>query len=194
MKLLILWSLTFVGVMCVHGEDVASLEKKLDDVISIVIASPVTIENAKPDGFLTKQMVEVDRIGQKVMSMEHTEEVLKIQEKALALLSALRERRAFRYMAWAECRLEMSEQSPYDRLENVSEDNRVKFYNLLTDVNVELISENILSREIMNRQAAIYDTLSAENKKQVRRIGIAKQVGPLPNGLDIKGRKTLDEF
>ncbi len=194
MEFKILVLVFFTGITILRGEDLGALDKKLNNVVTNVLANSITIENANPDGFLTKQMLEVDQIGQKVMLMEQSEDVLKIQEKALALLSALRERRLFRYMAWAEYRLEMSEKKPYDRLKKFSEEDRIKMYNLLGDINIDLITENILSRAIISRQAEIYDTLSAENKIQVRRLSIAKQAGPLKNGNDFKRRKTLDEF
>ncbi len=183
-----------IDIAAAEKTECSKLNRKLDNIIADVVANRMTLQNSQPDKFLTGKLLEVDKIGQRAMQMSETIEALTLREKILALMTALRERRTFRYMLWAEWRLETAENKPYDNLAAVSEADKVKLYNMLSDINVDLIPENILSREIISRQAAVYDSLNPQSKRYVRLLSIQKQSGPLPNGTNIRPRRTLDEF
>ena len=63
-----------------------------------------------------------------------------------------------------------------------------------SEINISIIRENMLNREIMGRLAEIYDCLTPENKKKVRVNAILQQRDALTNISNIPRRKTLDDF
>ena len=67
-------------------------------------------------------------------------------------------------------------------------------YGKLSEINISIIRESMLNREIMGRLAEIYDCLTPENKKKVRVNAILQQRDALTNISNIPRRKTLDDF
>jgi len=64
----------------------------------------------------------------------------------------------------------------------------------LGEINISLISENMLNREIMSLMAEIYDSLGADKKVLVRRKALSQQADALSRVSAINPRRTLDEF
>ena len=67
-------------------------------------------------------------------------------------------------------------------------------YGKLSEINISIVRESMLNREIMGRLAEIYDCLTPENKKKVRVNAILQQRDALTNISNIPRRKTLDDF
>ena len=176
------------------SKKIQELSKKLDKIISEVIKNEPTLTTSKPDKFLTKYMIMVDAIGQEVMALPSSDKSMRISQRALAVISALRERREYKYMLWSEYTLEACMEGEYADLNKLSMNERIKLYEWLVDVNTRLIPENMLVREVLTRLTEIYDSLDAESKKAVRIRSIQKQSGPLPITVKVKPRKALDDF
>ena len=154
----------------------------------------MSIANAMPNKRITKLMVEIDKIGQQLMKQEQNDEIIALSERCLAILAVLRERRIFAYMLWAEGRLEKSTVGRYEKLSDLDQDTLKVLYGKLSEINISIIRENMLNREIMGRLAEIYDCLKPENKKKARTNAIFQQRDALTNISNIPRRKTLDDF
>ena len=177
-----------------ESEIIKRLNDEINRVVEMVVKATPTLTNAKPDEFLTKHMLEVDRIGQEAMQLPQSDESLKLSEKALAVLTALKERRTYRYMLWAEMCLQECISGQYRDLTKYSQDDRVRIYDRLSNINIDIIPEHILSREILSQLNRIYDTLDEAHKKQVRISSIEKRAGPLPADTKTEPRKMLENF
>ena len=148
-----------------------------------------------PDKRITKLMEKIDSIGQELMSLENqTDETIELSEHCLAILAALRERRVYAYMLWAEGQLEKASKGKYENLKQLSQKDLIALYESLSLLNISIVRENMLNREIMTRLAEIYDCLSKENKPKVRVMAILQQADPFSSYQDIQIRKTLDDF
>lgn len=154
----------------------------------------LSVANAMPNQRITKLMVEIDKIGQQLMKQEQNDEIIALSEKCLAILAVLRERRIFAYMLWAEGRLEKSTVGRYEKLSDIDQHTLMVLYGKLSEINISIIRENMLNREIMGRLAEIYDCLKTENKKKARKNAIFQQRDALTNISNIPRRKTLDDF
>ena len=139
-------------------------------------------------------MKEMDAIGQKLMEQDSSDEVLSLSEKCLAIMALLRERRVYAYMLWAEGLLEQSKTGSYAKLSSLNQTTLMFLYCKLSEINISIIQENMLSREIMNRLAEIYDCLTPESKQTVRVKAIQMQRDGLSTIENVPLRKTLDDF
>lgn len=175
--------------------DLSAVKGQVTKLVNDEANRVLTVANCKPDKRITTLMREIDSIGQKLMSQEnHTDDIMELSEKCLAILSALRERRVYAYMLWAEGCLEGSMQGRYANLKSLSQSELIKLYEYLGNINISIIRENMLSREIMSRMAEIYDCLDNKNKPIVRIKAIQQQRDPLSNLTNIPIRKSLDDF
>ena len=174
--------------------DYEKIENTLNDKIKKEAAIELTINSCKPNKRITKLMSEIDEIAQTVTQEDPTDEkMIQLNLKCLALMAALRERRTYSYMLWAVGRLEASLQDKYASLSKLSQSALLQLYMSLSEINMSLITENMLNREIISRLAEIYDFMDADYKKQARVSAIQLQRDPLTANLS-RVRKTLDDF
>ena len=90
-------------------------------------------------------------------------------------MALLRERRVYAYMLWAEGLLEEAKTGPYEKLSSLNQTTLMDLYCRLSAINISIIQESMLSREILNRLAEIYDQLTPKNKETVRVKAIQMQ-------------------
>ena len=191
-------SMLFLGLFVLFSDgfalDYEKIENTLNDKIKKEAAIELTINSCKPNQRITKLMSEIDEIAQTVTQEDPTDEkAIQLNLKCLALVAALRERRTYSYMLWAEGRLEASMQDKYASLSKLSQSTLLQLYISLSEINMSLITENMLNREIISRLAEIYDFMDADYKKQARVNAIHLQRDPLTVNLS-RVRKTLDDF
>lgn len=174
---------------------IAELRKRLDTIISTVVEKQPTLKNSKPgDKFLTNQMKAVEEIGEEAFALPQSDAVLDLRKKSFEVLDILQQRRVYCYMLWAERTLEESSSEEHQDLSKLSQDDRIRLYEILGEINLQLIPENMLTREIVSRLTEIYDTLDAEHKKAVRVRNIHRQADPLSKIKELQARKSFDDF
>jgi hypothetical protein len=182
-------------LLAAENFDLSALKEQVNNLVKTEASRELTVSNCKPDKRITSLMGEIDSIGQKLMSQENqSDDVMELSEKCLAILSALRERRVYAYMLWAEGRLEGASRGRYANLKSLSQSDLIKLYEFLSDINISIIRENMLNREIMSKLAEIYDCLDNSNKPTVRIKAIQQQRDPLSNVTNVPIRKSLDDF
>ena len=189
----------FVSVclaICTYATDtsVTKLNKQIEQLLSAESTKTLSVYSCSPKQRITNLMGEIDKIGQQLMKLEQTDEVLALSEKCLAILAVLKERRIFAYMLWAEGCLEKSSAERYANLKALDQPTLMALYGKLSEINISIVRENMLSREVMGRLAEIYDCLNSENKKKVRVNAILQQRDALTILSNIPKRKTLDDF
>ena len=195
MKLLTVLMMLSLAI-CAYAADpsIAALDEQVKQLLNTESAITLSVDSCSPQQRITNLMVKIDKIGQQLMKLEQTDETLALSEKCLAILAVLRERRVFAYMLWAEGCLEKSTTGRYVKLSTVDQYTLMALYGKLSEINISIIRESMLSREIMGRLAEIYDCLTAENKRKVRVNAILQQRDALTNISNMPRRKTLDDF
>lgn len=174
--------------------DLSATEKRINDLLKEEIKNTLSVTTCKPDKHISNLMFKIDKIGQELMSQEQTDAVISMSEKCLAILSALRERRVYAYMLWAEGLLESASSGRYANLAALDQQTLMALYCKLSEINISVIRENMLNREVMTRLSEIYDCLTPENKKSVRVRAIQQQRDALSEIENIPLRKTVDDF
>lgn len=202
------WGGIFCAALCtsVFGREVAQvageilretqigeIESALSNKVADVIAEDLRLSAVSPNTNVTAAIRYVDELGQQILEIDSEgERILALNESIVAVIDALKQRRIYKYQLWAERRLEEVSQRLAKGKNSPSD--LVRLYLLLGEINSSLISENMLNREIMATMADIYDSLDAENKKNVRRLSIHQQADPLSQIKNIQPRRSLDEF
>lgn len=172
---------------------IGEIETALSNKVAEVVAEDLRLSSISPNTNVTAAIRYIDDLGQQVLAIDGDgERILALNESVVAVIDALKQRRIYKYQLWAERRLEEVSQRLAQGKNTPSD--LVRLYLLLGEINSSLISENMLNREIMATMAAIYDSLDAENKKNVRRLSIHQQADPLSKIGSIQPRRTLDEF
>ena len=179
-----------------YAEDfsVSSTKAKIESLLEDESKITLSVANSEPTKRITELMSKMDAIGQQLMEQVPSDEVLSLSEKSLAIMALLRERRVYAYMLWAEGLLEKSKAGAYADLSSLDQNTLINLYCRLSEVNISIIKENMLNREIMTRLAEIYDRLTPENKKTVRIKAIQMQRDGLSILENVPLRKTLDDF
>ena len=194
----------FVGIILLcssfalstYAEDfsVSSTKAKIQSLLEAESKITLSVANCEPTKRITELMSKMDAIGQQLMEQVPSDEVLSLSEKSLAVMALLRERRVYAYMLWAEGLLEKSKAGAYADLSSLDQNTLINLYCRLSEVNISIIKENMLNREIMTRLAEIYDCLTPENKQTVRIKAIQMQRDGLSILENVPLRKTLDDF
>ncbi len=183
------------SILMAEDFNLSSLKEQVNKLIKEETANELTISNCKPDKRITILMGKIDSIGQKLMSQEiQSEDIMELSERCLAILAALRERRVYAYMLWAEGCLEGASSGRYANLKLLNQNELMKLYEYLSNINISIIKENMLSREIITRLAEIYDCLDNNNKPIVRTKAIQQQRDPLSVNENVSIRKSLNDF
>ena len=97
-------------------------------------------------------------------------------------------------MLWAEGLLESASSGRYANLAALDQHTLMSLYCKLSEINIAIIKENMLNREVMTRLSEIYDCLTPENKKSVRVRAIQQQRDSFSKIENIPLRKTVDDF
>lgn len=168
-------------------------KSQIIDLVSQESNINLSVSNSKPNRRITNLMMKIDEIAKQIMSLEASDKVIELSQKCLSILSTLRERRVYAYMLWAEGILEWSSSGNNVNLQKKSQIELIQMYDKLSDINISIVTENMLNREIMTRLAQIYDELNFENKKKVRLRAIHKQRDILSQ-VEIQRRRSLDDF
>lgn len=186
----------FCGSFTASAEEfsVSSTEAKIRSLLEAESRITLSVANSEPNKRITNLMTKMDAIGQQIMEQDSSDEILSLSEKCLAIMSLLRERRVYAYMLWAEGRLEQSKTGSYANLSSLNQTTLMALYCKLSEINISVIQENMLSQEIMNRLAEIYDYLTPESKQTVRIKAIQMQRDGLSIIENVPLRKTLDDF
>ena len=173
-------------------ESIIAIEGELSNLVRGVVAERLLISTATPDTNITYKIQLVEGLADKTGSVDAAPELLiELQEKLAAVIETLKERRNYKYLLWAEGRLEAVAQ----RMEKpLNDQQRVQLYLSLGEINGALISENMVHREIMSKMSELYDGMKAENKVVVRRQSIHQQADPFSAVGRMRPRRTLDEF
>ena len=193
-KFLSVCCLCLCCLLCTGAEDISSAENQVNDLVKKESDIELSVANCKPDKRITRLMGEIDKIAQSLMTADPSDAGIALSEKCLAVLSALRERRVYSYMLWAEYMLEESSSGKYKDLSALNQITLMALYCKLSEIDISIIRENMLNREIMTRLAEIYDRLEPENKRRVRVNAVILQRDQLSIIDSIPSRKTLDDF
>ena len=186
----------FCGSIAASAEEfnVSSTRAKIQSLLEAESRISLSVANSSPNKRITNLMTKMDAIGQQLIEQDSSDEVLSLSEKCLAIMALLRERRVYAYMLWAEGLLEQSKTGSYAKLSSLNQTTLMVLYCKLSEINISIIQENMLSREIMNRLSEIYDCLTPESKKTVRIKAIQMQRDGLSTIENVPLRKTLDDF
>lgn len=187
-------TLVFLSISSALAEDVDIAKETLRRIVNAEASLTLSVATARPDKHITEKMVEIDKIGQSLLKQEQTDDVIAVSESCLSALAVLRERRIYAYMLWAEGLLEKSTTGKYADLESLDQETLVALYCRLSEINISIIRENMLNREIMSRLAEIYDRLDRSNKRLVRVRAIQQQRDALSTVVNGSIRKALDDF
>lgn len=169
----------------------------IDDAITIVNAALERakhedlslIAEAQPNGVLNKALEECETAREMLMahipdssgsSRQRWEAAMVHLGKAVTIL---KERQRLKYSLWAEGRYR--ETVPTNVAGKIEEKKAIELYRRLSEVNVSLVAEPSLSREITKRLYDLYDSIdSLKSKERVRYDAI----------ITLEKRKALDDF
>ena len=180
--------------VCASEKTLSALDAQITQLLRSEADITLSVHSSVPQKRITNLMIEIDKIGHQLMKMEQTDKTIALSEKCLAILAVLRERRVFAYMLWAEGWLEKASTGRYAKLSSLDQNTLMALYGKLSEINISIIKENMLNREIMGQLASIYDCLTPENKKRVRVNAIFQQRDALSNKSNLSRRKSLDDF
>lgn len=169
----------------------------IDDAITIVNAALERakhedlslIAEAQPNGALNSTLEECEAAREMLMvhAPDSSGSSRPRWEAAMAHLgktvTILKERQRLKYALWAEGRYR--ETDPTNLTGKIGERKAIELYRRLSEVNVSLVAEPSLSREITKRLYELYDSIdSLKSKERVRYDAI----------ISLDKRKTFDEF
>lgn len=174
--------------------DLSATENRINNLLKEEIKTTLSVATCRPDKHISILMSKIDEIGQELMAQEQTDAIITMSERCLAILSVLRERRIYAYMLWAEGLLESASSGRYANLAALDQHTLMSLYCKLSEINIAIIKENMLNREVMTRLSEIYDCLTPENKKSVRVRAIQQQRDSFSKIENIPLRKTVDDF
>lgn len=184
-----------------HANELAGISEKLNELAREASAETPELGNASPDGKLTNflnelsaEMANLSAIAEESAEADSNKrrELTALLVKGDELSFLLEERRSFRYLLWAEMRLRRSISLD---LSELSQRELFGLYKSLSDINLSLVSEVILSREITAQLVAIYDRLDAEHKPDARLESIRRNADEkLAQESGFARRKGLDDF
>ncbi|HOZ48662.1 MAG TPA: hypothetical protein PLO37_15655 [Candidatus Hydrogenedentes bacterium] len=178
-------------------EDDSSPGASVDDAISMINGALEEaqsedlslIENAKTNGVIREALKKCEAAREVLMaqSPDLAGSARRRWEAGMLHLSkaaeTLRERQTLKYALWAEG--VYRESDPTNVAQSLSDKETVALYRRLSEVNISLVSEPSLAREITKRLYELYDSLGAgESRERVRYEAI----------INLDKRKSLDDF
>ncbi len=173
-----------------------SAETLFNEIISSHTKEKLTFENAAPDGAVTNSIMQLLNLKQALNALKDTDITVAILlnriDQALQILST---RRIYKYQLWAEKQLRRSPEA--DKLKKLSSNEKIAYYLELSRVMQDLVTENMLRREIVSRLADIYNALEEKEKKFVRGEAIKMQQDDYSAALNEKQRRRrmiLEDF
>ncbi|GEM_PF-3236817 len=147
------------------------------------------IANATPNSFIHKALEKCETARDDLMAIspDQTDSSRAKWEAAMLQLgkaiSILKKRQSLKYTLWAEGRYRESDPTKVSR--KLNENESITLYKRLSEVNVSLIVEPSLAREITRRMYELYDNINSQKSKQLVRYEAIVNLGR---------RKSLDDF
>lgn len=191
----LLAALSFVRVF---AADAGVLKEIVDDVLA---EEAPNLKNSRPDGKLTAQIARLSEFADELELEEpaSADEALEQEElfrKTLIVMSALEERRVYRYLLWAENQLRICTKKNFP---DCSQQELFSLYKTLSEINLNEVKEPILAREITSALAGIYDCLDSANKPEARIFSVRKNADfysreKAKNENHFSPRKTPSDF
>ena len=153
----------------------------ISNVLNTVLAEDLSdISKAKPNGNIQKALGQCKVARKKLMSLvpETTSESAKKLENAMSQLNKtilmLKNRQRIKYTLWAEGRYR--ETDPTDVSQELSDNKAMQLYIYLSKVNVALLAEPSLAREITKRLFELYDIIeNLKSKEKIRYTAVLSQ-------------------
>ncbi len=176
MKLLITVILFCCSLVNVFATNAESLKTIVNDILR---EEEPNLINSNPDGKVSSKIVQVENfivsINKELEESDSfaTQEQEILFQKAMLIISALEERRFYRYLYWVERQLRESSIKEFDKC---SQEELFEYYRKLLAINIDEIRETILAGEVAKKLAEIYERLDKENKPQARIYSIQKRV------------------
>lgn len=159
------------------------------------IKHPPTLNTVSPDKSLTNSMTYLYRLGEHVEALIDDEaSLLNVIEETV---SVLQERRKYVYLLWAEQRLRKVMETRGGQYRKCSQGEILTLYETLSEINLTLITENMLAQEISTQLGKLYECLENEYKRTARLRGIEKQMDAYSLEAESRKlhlRKTLNDF
>lgn len=147
------------------------------------------ISEAVPNGVLREALKKCEDAREVLMAQSPDQTASSRARWEAAMLelgkavSVLKQRQALKYTLWAEGRYR--ESNPSDVSRKPTEQEAMAFYRRLSEVNVSLVAEPSLAREITKRLYELYDNIeSLKSKERIRYDSI----------ISLDKRKTLEDF
>lgn len=195
-KHLILFITTIIFTIIANAEqrqESPSFTQKAKEILQLTITHVPDLKNSVPDRQITKWLDEITQSLENLTDEDfQKEETILFSGEVKDIILLLETRRTFRYMLWAEKKLRNCSQHDYSKL---SQEELFDLYKSLSDINLVLIPENILAREIAGQLASIYDHLDSSYKPEARLESIRRNVDKrLAEKMKFRRRKTLDDF
>ena len=195
-KHLILFITTIIFTIIANAEqrqESPSFTQKAKEILQLTISHVPDLKNSVPDRQITKWLDEITQSLENLTDEDfQKEETILFSGEVKDIILLLETRRTFRYMLWAEKKLRNCSQHDYSKL---SQEELFDLYKSLSDINLVLIPENILAREIAGQLASIYDHLDSSYKPEARLESIRRNVDKrLAEKMKFRRRKTLDDF
>jgi hypothetical protein len=147
------------------------------------------ISEAKPNGSLKNALQKCETAREALMaqsadwaysSRARWEAAMLSLSKAV---SVLKQRQALKYALWAEGRFRESDPTNVSR--NLHDTEAIALYKRLSEVNVSLVTEPSLAREITKRLYELYDRMDTQKSKEYVRYDAI---------ISLEKRKSLDDF
>lgn len=199
MKRLIVLVCCLLSCCAVYAQQDESRRVKAEDLFNEIISSHtkemLTFENVTPDGRITNSIMQLLNLKQALSAMEEGDvEVVRLLHSVDQAVQILSNRRIYKYQLWAEKQLRKSQVTEVKKL---SKNEKIMCYLELSRVMQDLVTENMLRREIVSQLAKIYEALEEEEKKIVRSEAIKMQQDEYSAALDTKQRRCrmlLEDF
>lgn len=181
-------------------ETVEGCDASFEEVVKKHASVKLTTLTAKPDGAITADIQWLIQLANQALALPEDAKAkaapYELAAKIEQAVAILQERRVYCYLLWAERRLQDATAPRYEDLGDCSQDELIRLYEDLSDINLALVSEPMLARDVAARLGEIYDAMDGTYKVVARRRGIEKQMdsysaAQAPN---VKLRKTLDDF
>jgi hypothetical protein len=147
------------------------------------------IEKITPNGSIREALVKCEGARETLMAQSPDLSGLSRVRWEAAMLhlskavSVLKQRQTLKYALWAEGRYRESNSTNESR--QPSDEKTIKLYKFLSEINVSLVTEPSLAREITKRLYELYDRMDSQKSKEFVRYESIRSLDK---------RKTLDDF
>lgn len=139
----------------------------------------ISERNARPDGQIAQNLRKLYEILQSVSRLPDEGEedsvfldLAMFEARVVEAVNVLQQRQLYRYLWWVEAQLLRYTTGLYENIENCSERELIWAYRELSKIDLSLVTESMVAREIAALMGRIYDKMSGDAKRAARRYGI----------------------